>query len=47
MRTYHHIRYARASRFGEPEPVSLDESSLDDSVVVSCPQNKFRLDFIR
>lgn len=46
MRIYHHIRYAKASRFEEPEPVSFDESMLNDSNVVSCPQNKFRLDFI-
>ena len=46
MRNYHHIRYAKASRFGEPELMPFDESMLDDSIVVSCPQNKFRLDFI-
>lgn len=46
MPTYHHIRYARAERFEEPELMPFDESMLDDSTVVSCPQNKFRLGFI-
>lgn len=46
MQIYHHIRYAKASRFGEPSLVSFEESMLDDSTVVSCPQNKFRLGFI-
>ena len=46
MQTFHHIRYAKAARFGEPVLVPFDESMLDDSTVVSCPQNKFRLGFI-
>ena len=46
MSAYHHIRYAKAVRFDEPELTPFDESMLDDSTVVSCPQNKFRLDFI-
>ena len=46
MSAYHHIRYAKAVRFEEPELTPFDESMLDDSTVVSCPQNKFRLDFI-
>ena len=46
MLTYHHIRYAKAGRFEEPELMPFDESLLDDPIVVSCPQNKFRLDFI-
>lgn len=46
MPTFHHIRYARAERFEEPELMPFDESMLDDSTVVSCPQNKFRLGFI-
>lgn len=46
MQIYHHIRYAKAARFGEPVLVPFDESMLDDSTVVSCPQNKFRLGFI-
>lgn len=47
MRTYHHIRYAEAARFAEPELMHFDESMLDDYTIVSCPQNKFRLEFIR
>lgn len=46
MPTYYHIRYARAERFEEPELVPFDESIINDSTVVSCPQNKFRLGFI-
>ena len=46
MQIYHHIRYAKAARFGEPELMPFDESMINDSTVVSCPQNKFRLDFI-
>ena len=46
MHTFHHIRYAKAARFGEPVLVPFDESMLDDSTVVSCPQNKLRLGFI-
>lgn len=46
MQIYHHIRYAKAVRFGEPELIPFDEALLEDSPVVSCPQNKFRLDFI-
>ena len=46
MQIYHHIRYAKAVRFGEPVLVTFDESMLDDSTVVLCPQNKFRLGFI-
>ena len=46
MPTFHHIRYARAERFEEPELMPFDESMLDDSTVVSCPQNRFRLGFI-
>ena len=47
VRTYHHIRYAEAACFAEPELMHFDESMLDDSTIVSCPQNKFRLEFIR
>lgn len=47
VRTYHHIRYAEAARFAEPELMPFDESMLDDYTIVSCPQNKFRLEFIR
>ena len=46
MQIYHHIRYAKAARFGEPVLVPFDESMINDSTVVSCPQNKFRLGFI-
>ena len=46
MQIYHHIRYAKAARFGEPELMPFDESMINDSTVVSCPQNKFRLGFI-
>lgn len=46
MQTYQHIRYAKAARFEEPKLMPLDESQLNNSVIVSCPQNKFRLDFI-
>lgn len=46
MQIYHHIRYAKAERFEEPELMPFDESLLGDPTVVSCPQNKFRLDFI-
>lgn len=46
MQIYHHIRYAKAERFEEPELMPFDESLLDDPTVVSCPQNKFRLGFI-
>lgn len=46
MQIYHHIRYAKAARFGEPELMPFDESMINDSTVVSCPQNKFRLAFI-
>lgn len=46
MQIYHHIRYAKAARLGEPELMPFDESMINDSAVVSCPQNKFRLGFI-
>ena len=46
MQIYHQIRYAKAARFGEPELMPFDESMINDSTVVSCPQNKFRLGFI-
>lgn len=46
MQIYHHIRYAKAARLGEPELMPFDESMINDSTVVSCPQNKFRLGFI-
>lgn len=46
MQTFHHIRYAKATRFGEPELMPYEEPRHDDSVAVSCPQNKFRFDFI-
>ncbi len=46
MQTFHHIRYAKATRFGEPELMPYEEPRHYDSVAVSCPQNKFRFDFI-
>ena len=46
MLTYHHIRYAGSTRFGEPEAIPYDESLIEETAVVSCPQGKFRLDFI-
>lgn len=46
MLIYHHIRYAKAARFGEPVLVPFYEPMLNDSTIVSCPQNEFRLDFI-
>lgn len=46
MQIYHHIRYAKSTRFGEPQLISFEEPKIKDSVVVACPQNKFRFSFI-
>lgn len=46
MPVFHHIRYARSVRFGEPEQAAFEEPSASPAIPSSCPQNKFRLDFI-
>ncbi len=46
MPVFHHIRYARSVRFGEPEQAAFEEPSVSPAIPSSCPQNKFRLDFI-
>lgn len=46
MPVFHHIRYARSARFSEPKLVSFEEPSGSPAIPSSCPQNKFRLDFI-
>lgn len=45
MNAYHHIRYARAARFEEPELMPFEEPENDDSVVVAFPQNRHRMGF--
>lgn len=46
MPVFHHIRFARSERFGEPELAAFEEPSTAPVIPASCPQNKFRLDFI-
>ena len=46
MPVFHHIRYARSVRFGEPELTAFEEPSIAPVIPSSCPQNKFRLDYI-
>lgn len=46
MPTFRHIRYAWATRHGEPKLATLDQPPINDARIVRCPQNKFRLDFV-
>ena len=46
MPVFHHIRYAWSARFGEPELAAFEEPSAAPDIPSSCPQNKFRLDYI-
>ena len=46
MPVFHHIRYAWSVRFGEPELAAFEEPSAAPDIPSSCPQNKFRLDYI-
>lgn len=46
MLTYHHIRYAKATRFGEPQITPFEEPQGEDFGVVACPQNRHRMGFV-
>ena len=46
MPTCHHIRYAKANRFEEPELMPFEEPCSYDSAPVICPQDDCRFDFI-
>lgn len=46
MQTYHHIRYANSTRYGEPQLNSFEEPKNLGSEVVAFPQNRHRLGFI-
>ena len=46
MLTYHHIRYAKAARFGEPQIAPYEEPTHKDFGVVACPQNRHRMGFV-
>ena len=46
MLTYHHIRYAKAARFGEPQIAPYEEPTHEDFGVVACPQNRHRMGFV-
>lgn len=43
MLVFHHIRFARSERFGEPELAAFEEPSTAPVIPASCLQNKFRL----
>lgn len=44
--TYHHIRYAKAARMGEPQMVPYEEPGDEAPEAIACPQNEFRLGFV-
>lgn len=46
MLTYHHIRYAKATRFGEPQILPFEEPTHKDFGVVACPQNRHMMGFV-
>lgn len=46
MTTCHHIKYARAARFEDPEMIPFQETGHHDTLPYSAPQNKSRFDFI-
>lgn len=46
MLTYHHIRYAKATRLGEPQILPFEEPTHGDFGVIACLQNRHRMGFV-